>query len=71
MANMGIFEQFPYTNLHDLNLDYVLKKVKELEDKIDDELNLYIREQLDGLFVNSSYDEETETLTLVIGRPEA
>lgn len=25
----GIFEQFPYTNFHDLNLDWVLKTIKE------------------------------------------
>lgn len=28
---MGLFEQFPYTNFHDLNLDALLKKVEELE----------------------------------------
>lgn len=26
---MGIFEQMPYTNYHDLNLDWILKAVKE------------------------------------------
>lgn len=29
------FEQFPYTNFHDLNLDYLLKEVKEVKDNID------------------------------------
>lgn len=28
------FEQFPYTNLHDLNLDWLLKKIEELENRI-------------------------------------
>lgn len=28
------FEQFPYTNLHDLNLDLLLKKIEELENRI-------------------------------------
>lgn len=28
------FEQFPYTNLHDLNLDWLLKKIEELEKRI-------------------------------------
>ena len=27
---MGFFEQFPYTNFHELNIDWVLKKAKEL-----------------------------------------
>lgn len=26
---MGLFEQFPYTNFHDLNLDWVLEQIKE------------------------------------------
>lgn len=26
---MGMFEQFPYTNYHDLNLDWIIQKVKE------------------------------------------
>lgn len=26
---MGLFEQFPYTNYHDLNLDWIIQKVKE------------------------------------------
>ena len=28
------FDQFPYTNLHDLNLDWLLKKLEELEKRI-------------------------------------
>ena len=28
---MGVFEQFPYTNYHDLNLDWILKKIQECE----------------------------------------
>ena len=33
---MGIFQQFPYTNFHELNLDEILKIVKENTDKIND-----------------------------------
>lgn len=28
---MPLFEQFPYTNFHDLNLDQITKKIEELE----------------------------------------
>ena len=29
-----MFEKFPYTNFHELNLDWILKTVRELEDEI-------------------------------------
>ena len=29
---MGLFEQFPYANFHELNLDWILKKIKELNE---------------------------------------
>lgn len=32
---MGLFEQFPYTNFHELNLDWVLTTVKSLSEKLD------------------------------------
>lgn len=33
---MGVFEQFPYTNFHDLNLDWILKKLKDFEKDLTD-----------------------------------
>lgn len=32
---MGLFEQFPYTNFHDLNLDAIVKAVADLQADID------------------------------------
>lgn len=32
---MGLFEHFPYCNFHGLNLDWLMKKVKELEEKVE------------------------------------
>lgn len=32
---MGVFEQFPYTNFHDLNLDWILQKIKELQTELE------------------------------------
>lgn len=31
---MGLFENFPYANFHELNLDWILQKLKELETEI-------------------------------------
>ena len=34
--NIGAFgENFPYTNFHDLNLDWIIQWIKELNDKFD------------------------------------
>ena len=53
---MGLFEQFPYSNFHELNLDWILKKIKELDDKVDSiedrilkEANAYTDQQIAGL----------------------
>ena len=32
---MGVFNQFPYTNFHDLNLDWLLEQFKKLQDEWD------------------------------------
>lgn len=33
---MAIFENFPYTNFHEMNQDWLIKRVKELESEIED-----------------------------------
>ena len=32
---MGLFENFPYTNFHELNLDWIVQKMKALDEKVD------------------------------------
>lgn len=41
---MGIFEHFPYTNFHDLNLDWILQRVEEVY-KAEEAQNETIAEQ--------------------------
>lgn len=33
---MALFNNFPYTNFHELNLDWILARIKELEDLVSD-----------------------------------
>ena len=33
---MGLYEHFPYSNYHELNLDWILTKVKEIQTDIDE-----------------------------------
>lgn len=64
---MGIWYDFPYTNFHDQNMDFLLKLAVELKKAIDngfaDIVNQWIDENYNTLFFNASYDSETETIT--------
>ena len=48
---MGIFEHFPYTNFHEVNLDWLLANVKNLETQIADvaEYNSFL--DVDNMFI--------------------
>lgn len=70
---MGIFQQFPYTNFHELNLDEILKIVKELaaeyktnEEKINDILNMLKNiELIEDIFIDNQ-----EELQAAINEPK-
>lgn len=38
---MGMFEHFPYTNFHDLNLDWILRHIKSLKDRLEELIKEY------------------------------
>lgn len=45
------FEQFPYTNLHDLNLDWLLKTVKDTKDILDNtDIPQHVRDELSVMY---------------------
>lgn len=67
---MGIFRHFPYTNFHDLNLDWILAKIKELWEgvfeinkKVDD--FIYNTEPLIRDEVDNWLDSHPEATTTV------
>ena len=62
-------EKFPYTNFHGMNLDWVIGKLKEIEDKFDENLDETVREKIESLMIVSSYDALTETLTIELQIP--
>ena len=33
---MGVFEKIPYTDFHDLNTDWIIKKINEVIDQCND-----------------------------------
>lgn len=58
---MGLFEQFPYTNFHDLNLDWFLNTFKKLLDEWEDQQQQFsdLQEAFSELrdFVNDYFDD--------------
>lgn len=63
---MGLFEHFPYTNFHDLNLDWIIQEIKTLNEKVNniDELivnraKAYTDEQV-GILRNDFNDLENQ-----------
>ena len=68
---MGVFEQFPYTNMQNANLDWVLNVVRQVEAAMGDGFDKYISAWIDQnynkLFFNASYDANTETIIFAKG----
>lgn len=70
MPNIGAFgENFPYTNFHDINLDWIINNVKEMKDFFDTQLESLIEQKIQEIELNLviSYEPETETLVLTVG----
>ena len=63
---MGIFRQFPYSNFHDLNLDWVLRKIKELWKGVAD-----IDEKVENFFIETEPKIRDEVDKWLDEHPEA
>ena len=50
---MGLFDQFPYTNFHELNLDWILGQMKNVEEyvkNIEGVIGETTREMIESLY---------------------
>ena len=54
---MPLFDEFPYTNFHELNLDWIIKSVKQQKDSID-ELISVLRYALKPVFDTAKAAED-------------
>ena len=57
---MGIFQQFPYTNFHEMNLDQIIKLMRQIQDEWEDtktEWESY-KDFIDNYFENLDLSEE-------------
>lgn len=54
---MGLFEHFPYTNYHDLNLDWILRTVKELYHRVSEQADWIEEHQKEYEELKALYDQ--------------
>lgn len=68
---MGVFNHFPYTNIHELNLDWIIEKVKEALDEIADletlrenfaDLEAYVQNYFDNLDVSQEISDKIDKM---------
>ena len=56
------FEQFPYTNFHDLNLDWLLKTVKDTKDILDNtDIPKIVQDELAEMYNNGQLAETVQS----------
>ena len=60
------FNNFPNFDMNTANLDWIMRVAYNLQNALNGGINDIIREELDKFFLDSMYDEDTETLVLVL-----
>lgn len=64
---MAIY-RYPYTNFHDINLDWILKQVQDLQNYVNDQINDIIEQQVQIILADATltayYDATTETVNI-------
>ena len=77
---MGLFSNFPYTDFENLNLDWMIRILRDyqkqlellqniLDNKIDDYLLAYIEEHIDEFLLQAQYIEDNKTIKLMEVNP--
>ena len=61
---MGVFDQFPYTNFHELNLDWILRALKEIETTIDQFVAINALKYADPIQWNITSQYEKNTIVI-------
>lgn len=61
---MGLFDHFPYTNFHELNLSWLLDKVKELENTVNNFVSLNTIKYADPIQWNITTQYEANTVVI-------
>lgn len=64
-----MFESFPNTNFHELNLDWILKQIKEFRAWFDNldvegEIKAQVDKYFNNVMIQAIYDRDSKTITL-------
>ena len=62
---MPLFENWPYSNFHELNLDWILQQVKDLTEKVES-LDKQLNEDLDAYIEQYINDHLADLLLSVV-----
>ena len=69
-----MISQWPYSNMHQLNLDWILTELKKFNEWVEgsasEDIKNFINDQFNNIMINASYNAETETLTLFMDKKE-
>ena len=70
MSDARFINQYPYTDFHELNLDWVINEVQTLQTKVDNIMSDKVVEEIEKYFNTLMpkvvYNESTTTITLSI-----
>lgn len=61
-----IFAGQPYTNFHETNLDWVIQKVRELDERLNGDIRGEIEKVLKDAFVDITYDASQKSISFFI-----
>lgn len=64
-----MFESFPNTNFHELNLDWILAQIKEFRSwfdnlNVEDEINAKVDKYFNSVMIQAIYNKDSKTITL-------
>ena len=64
-----MFESFPNTNFHELNLDWILAQIKEFRAwfdnlNVEDEIKAQVDKYFNSVMIQAIYDKDIKTITL-------
>lgn len=69
---MGVFQSgyTPYTNFHELNADWIVAKVKELDERVNGDIRAEIEKVLADAFVDITYNAGEKSISFHLALKE-